>query len=87
MKGLYLWFVYLVMRIIKAPLFWVSISKYRYWKKTEELIARDTRNFWTFIVLLVSIYLIGWWTLFIVVPLYLIINLLLIVLDNGKKHK
>ena len=79
MKNIYLIPLYLIARLIKAPLFWVAISPFKRWKVKTDYIHRDEKVIAFISAALILWYFFGWATSFIVTFVLLLINVLLIV--------
>ena len=86
MKNIHLIPLYLIARLIKAPLFWVAISPFKRWKEKKDYIHRDAKVIAFISLALILWYFFGWVTSFIVTFALLLINVLLIV-SHGMKIK
>jgi hypothetical protein len=86
MKNIYLIPLYLIARLIKAPLFWVAISPFKRWKEKTDYIHRDAKVIAFISLALILWYFFGLVTSFIVTFVLLLINVLLIV-SHGMKIK
>lgn len=45
-KRIYLFIIYFVARIVKTPMFWVSVTKFKRWRREDNYVKRDEQVFW-----------------------------------------